>query len=38
MLVPDIIHPEQTIQKYRAMDMLDLYIQTTSEREMSILA
>lgn len=47
MLVPDNIHPEQTIyfngafvleaiQKNRVMDMLDLYIQTTSEREMSM--
>jgi len=46
MLIPDNIHPEQTIyfngafvlktiQKLRVMDMLDLYIQTTSEREMS---
>ncbi len=47
MLLPDNIHPEQTIyfngafvlkmiQKYRVMDMLDLYIQTTSVREMSM--
>jgi len=47
MLVPDNIHPEQTIyfngafvlkaiQKRRVMDLLDLYIQTTSEREMSM--
>ena len=47
MLVPDNIHPEQTIyfngafvlkaiQKNRVMNMLDLYIQTTSEREMSL--
>jgi hypothetical protein len=47
MLVPDNIHPEQTIyfngafvlkviRKHRVMDMLDLYIQTTSEREMSM--
>ncbi|RZB30343.1 MAG: hypothetical protein SRB1_02623 [Desulfobacteraceae bacterium Eth-SRB1] len=47
MLVPDNIHPEQTIyfngafvlkaiQENRVMDMLDLYIQITSEREMSM--
>ena len=47
MLVPDNIHPEQTIyfngafvlkaiQKNRVMDMLDLYIQTTAERDMSM--
>jgi hypothetical protein len=47
MLVPDNIHPEQTIyfngafvlkaiQKHRVADMLDLYIQTTSAREMSM--
>ena len=47
MLVPDNIHPEQTIyfngafvlkaiQEHRVMDMLDLYIQTTSGREMSM--
>ena len=47
MLIPDNIHPEQTIyfngafvlkaiQGNRVMDMLDLYIQTTSEREMSM--
>jgi hypothetical protein len=47
MLVPDNIHPEQTIyfngafvlktiQEHRVMDMLDLYIQTTTEREMSM--
>jgi hypothetical protein len=47
MLVPDNIHPEQTIyfngafvlkaiQKHRVMDMLDLYIQAKSEREMSM--
>ncbi len=47
MLVPDNIHPEQTIyfngafvlkaiQENRVMDMLDLYIQTTSEQEMSM--
>jgi hypothetical protein len=47
MLVPDNIHPEQTIyfngaivlktiQKYREMNLLDLYIITRSEREMSM--
>ena len=47
MLVPDNIHPEQTIyfngafvlkaiQDNRMMGMLDLYIQTTAEREMSM--
>jgi hypothetical protein len=47
MLVPDNIHPDQTIyfngafvlkaiQEHRVMDMLDLYIQTTTEREMSM--
>ncbi len=47
MLVPDNIHPEQTIyfngafvlnaiQKYRVMGMLDLYEQTKAEREMSM--
>ena len=47
MLVPDNIHPEQTIyfngafvlkaiKENRVMDMIDLYIQTTSEREMSM--
>lgn len=47
MLVPDNIHPEQTIyfngafvlktiQMHRVMDMLDLYIQTTVERKMSM--
>ena len=47
MLVPDNIHPEQTIyfngafvlkaiQEHHMMDMLDLYIETTSEREMSM--
>ena len=47
MLVPDNIHPEQTIyfngafvlkviQKYRILDIFDLYIQTTTEREMSM--
>ena len=47
MLVPDNIHPEQTvyfngafvlktIQENRVMDMLDLYIQTITDREMSM--
>jgi hypothetical protein len=47
MLVPDNIHPEQTIyfngafvlvaiQENRVMDLLDLYIQTKSKREMSM--
>ena len=47
MLIPDNIHPEQTIyfnaafvlkviQKNRVMDMLDLYIHTVSERKMSM--
>jgi len=47
MLVPDNIHPEQTIyfngafvlkiiQERRVMDMLDLYEQTTSERDMTM--
>jgi hypothetical protein len=47
MLVPDNIHPEQTIyyngafvlrtiQKHPAMDMLDLYMQTITERQMSM--
>lgn len=47
MLVPDNIHPDQTIyfngafvlkviQEHRVMDMLDLYIQTTTEQEMSM--
>jgi hypothetical protein len=47
MLVPDNIHPEQTIyyngafvleaiKENRVMDLLDLYIQTTSRREMSL--
>ena len=47
MLVPDNIHPEQTIyfngafvlkaiQEHRMMNMLDLYIQTKAEREMSM--
>jgi hypothetical protein len=47
MLVPDNIHPEQTIyfngafvlktlRTYPMLDMLDLYIQTTAERKMSM--
>lgn len=47
MLVPDNIHPEQTIyyngsfvleaiQENRVMDILDLYIQTKSKQEMSM--
>ena len=47
MLIPDNIHPEQTIyfngafvlkaiQEHCEMDMLDLYIHTTAEREMSM--
>jgi len=47
MLIPDNIHPEQTIyfngafvlkalQLHHALDMLDLYIQTTSEHPMSM--
>jgi hypothetical protein len=47
MLIPDNIHPEQTIyfngafvlkaiQEHRVMKMLDLYIQTTAERKMSM--
>jgi len=47
MLVPDNIHPEQTIyfngaavlqviQKKRMMDMLDLYIETTAHQEMTM--
>lgn len=47
MLIPDNIHPEQTIyfnaafvlkaiQENRVMDLLDLYIQATTEREMSM--
>jgi hypothetical protein len=47
MLIPDSIHPEQTIyyngafvlktiQKHQVMDTLDLYIQTTAEHKMSI--
>jgi hypothetical protein len=47
MLVPDNIHPEQTIyfngafvleaiQENPVMDLLDLYIQAKSKREMSM--
>jgi len=47
MLVPDNIHPEQTIyfngalvlkaiKEIQTIDMLDLYIKTNSEREMSM--
>ena len=47
MLIPDNIHPDQTIyfngafvlktiQKNRVMNLLDLYIQTTTERKMSM--
>lgn len=47
VLVPDNIHPEQTIYfngafvlkaiiENSVMDMLDLYIQTNSKREMSM--
>lgn len=47
MLIPDNIHPEQTIyfngafvleaiQENRVMDMLDLYIRTLARREMSM--
>lgn len=47
MLIPDNIHPEQSIyfngsfvlkmiQEHHAMDMLDLYIKTTAVREMSM--
>ncbi len=47
MLVPDNIHPERTIyfngafvlkiiQVHRVMDMFDLYVQTTSERDMTM--
>jgi hypothetical protein len=47
MLIPDSVHPEQTIyfngafvlktiQKHRILDMLDLYMQTKVEREMSL--
>jgi hypothetical protein len=47
MLVPDNIHPEQTIyfngafvlkviREHHVMDMLDLYLRTTAVREMSM--
>jgi hypothetical protein len=47
MLIPDNIHPEQTIyfngafvlksiQKHRVLDILDLYIQAKTEQEMSM--
>nr|VFK16096.1 MAG: hypothetical protein BECKLPF1236B_GA0070989_10894 [Candidatus Kentron sp. LPFa] len=47
MLIPDNIHPEQTVyfngafvlkvlQQNPAMDLFDLYIETTSERKMSM--
>jgi len=47
MLIPDNIHPDQTIyfngafvlkviQEHRVMDILDLYIQTTSTQKMSM--
>ena len=47
MLIPDNIHPEQTIyfngafvlkaiQEHGVTDMLDLYIRTIAEREMSM--
>lgn len=47
MLIPDNIHPEQTIyfngafvlkvlQEHRVADMLDLYIQTSAKQEMSM--
>ena len=47
MLIPDNIHPEQTIyfngafvlkaiQEHRVMDMLDLYIQTKTACKMSM--
>lgn len=47
MLIPDNIHPEQTlyfngafvlktIQELGVVDMLDLYVKTTAEREMSM--
>lgn len=47
MLIPDNIHPEQTIyfngafvleaiQENRVMDLLDLYIKTKPKREMSM--
>lgn len=47
MLIPDNIHPEQTIyfngaivlktiKQSQAMDIFDLYLQTSTEREMSM--
>ncbi|MCI5163691.1 MAG: hypothetical protein D3917_17085 [Candidatus Electrothrix sp. AX5] len=47
MLIPDNIHPEQTIyfngafvlktiQKHRMMDMLELYVKTISEQNMTM--
>ena len=47
MLIPDNIHPEKTIyfngafvlkalQKHRAIDILDLYIETIAIRDMSM--
>lgn len=47
MLIPDNIHPEQTvyfngavvlkeIREGRVMDMLDLYVQANSRKEMSM--
>ena len=47
MLIPDNIHPEQTIyfngayvlkaiRKARVADVLELYVQTKAERDMSI--
>lgn len=47
MLIPDNIHPEQTIyfngafvlktiQKHRSEEMLELYIKTKTDREMSM--
>lgn len=47
MLVPDNIHPEQTIyfngafvlktiKKHQTMDMLELYLQTKSEQNMTM--
>ena len=47
MLLPDNIHPEQSIyyngaivlqaiQKHRSIDFLDLYVQAQSHREMSM--
>jgi hypothetical protein len=47
MLVPDNIHPEQTIyfngafvlqaiQQHRELDLFDLYMKTTAKREMGM--